>query len=109
MGNIVLQHDLAGLGERVRRDGESLVLTNGHFDLLHVGHLRSLKAAKQQGDVLVAVPGGADQAEGRGEFVALGVPVGPLVVLVDRLVVVDPGPAEQAEPATQAQPGLDPE
>lgn len=31
----------------------SVVSTNGCFDLLHVGHLRLLKAAKELGDVLV--------------------------------------------------------
>lgn len=32
---------------------ETIVLTNGAFDLLHVGHIRCLQAAKEQGDVLV--------------------------------------------------------
>ncbi|MFN0057294.1 MAG: adenylyltransferase/cytidyltransferase family protein [Planctomycetota bacterium] len=39
--------------ERRRRRGERLVLTNGCFDLLHVGHIRSLEAARTQGDYLV--------------------------------------------------------
>ena len=30
-----------------------VVLTNGHFDLLHVGHVRYLQAARQLGDALV--------------------------------------------------------
>ena len=38
-------------GRRAR--GEQIVLTNGVFDLLHVGHLRSLRAARGLGDVLV--------------------------------------------------------
>ncbi len=29
------------------------MLANGHFDLLHVGHLRYLRAARTQGDILV--------------------------------------------------------
>jgi cytidyltransferase-like protein len=33
--------------------GETGVLTNGCFDLLHVGHLRSLQAARARGDFLV--------------------------------------------------------
>ena len=33
--------------------GEAVVSTNGCFDLLHVGHLRYLKAAKKMGDILV--------------------------------------------------------
>ncbi len=47
------------LGARVadwRRAGEKVILTNGCFDLLHVGHVRYLHAAKQLGGrVLVAV------------------------------------------------------
>lgn len=37
-----------------RACGERIVLTNGTFDLLHVGHVRSLREARTLGDVLVA-------------------------------------------------------
>ncbi len=36
-----------------RDAGMRLVLTNGTFDLLHVGHVRYLQAARRLGDVLV--------------------------------------------------------
>jgi len=36
-----------------RQQGRIVVWTNGCFDLLHVGHLRSLQAARALGDVLV--------------------------------------------------------
>jgi len=36
-----------------RRRGERVVFTNGCFDLLHLGHLRSLEAARRLGDRLV--------------------------------------------------------
>jgi len=36
-----------------RRAGDSVILTNGGFDLLHVGHVRYLHAAKQLGGRLV--------------------------------------------------------
>lgn len=36
-----------------RRQGESITLANGCFDLLHVGHVRYLHAAKQLGGRLV--------------------------------------------------------
>jgi D-glycero-beta-D-manno-heptose 1-phosphate adenylyltransferase len=49
----------AGLAEQVRRwrsAGEKIILTNGCFDLLHVGHVRYFRAAKALGGkVIVAV------------------------------------------------------
>lgn len=36
-----------------RAEGKRVVLTNGCFDLLHVGHVRYLTAARALGDVLV--------------------------------------------------------
>jgi len=37
----------------LRRAGKRIVFTNGVFDLLHPGHVRYLRAARQLGDVLV--------------------------------------------------------
>lgn len=36
-----------------RRDGARIVLCHGVFDLLHVGHIRHLRRARSEGDVLV--------------------------------------------------------
>ena len=44
---------LLGLRERLRAEGKTLVFTNGVFDLLHVGHVRYLAAARALGDALV--------------------------------------------------------
>ena len=41
------------LREETRRQGRSIVFTNGCFDLLHVGHIRYLAGAAEEGDVLV--------------------------------------------------------
>jgi rfaE bifunctional protein nucleotidyltransferase chain/domain len=35
------------------RPGKRVVLANGCFDILHVGHVRYLEAAKREGDLLV--------------------------------------------------------
>jgi D-glycero-beta-D-manno-heptose 1-phosphate adenylyltransferase len=37
----------------LQRQGKHVVLANGCFDTLHVGHVRYLSGAKQEGDVLV--------------------------------------------------------
>jgi rfaE bifunctional protein nucleotidyltransferase chain/domain len=50
------RHSLADLKEiidREKKNGKRIVLANGCFDLIHVGHIRYLKEAKAQGDVLV--------------------------------------------------------
>lgn len=44
---------VSALGERLRREGRRIAYANGCFDLLHVGHVRYLQGAKEQGDVLV--------------------------------------------------------
>ena len=41
------------LARRRGAGGERVVLANGVFDLLHVGHVRFLEAARMRGDVLV--------------------------------------------------------
>lgn len=53
MGQVVSQEELlARVGREVRR-GRRVVFTNGCFDLLHPGHVRSLERARSLGDVLV--------------------------------------------------------
>ena len=39
--------------KRLRTVGQTLVFTNGVFDILHVGHVRYLEAARALGDALV--------------------------------------------------------
>jgi rfaE bifunctional protein nucleotidyltransferase chain/domain len=38
---------------RLREEGKRLVFTNGCFDILHVGHIRYLRAARELGDALL--------------------------------------------------------
>ncbi|MCK5394040.1 MAG: adenylyltransferase/cytidyltransferase family protein [Candidatus Omnitrophica bacterium] len=38
---------------KLKTEGKVIVFTNGCFDILHLGHLKILKEAKQQGDILI--------------------------------------------------------
>ncbi|HWC66304.1 MAG TPA: adenylyltransferase/cytidyltransferase family protein [Thermoanaerobaculia bacterium] len=53
---ILSRRQAADAAEELRREGKTLVFANGAFDLLHVGHVRYLEAARREGDfLLVAV------------------------------------------------------
>ena len=49
---IIEMDELAERARQLRVAGEKLVATNGCFDLLHVGHVRYLQAARALGDAL---------------------------------------------------------
>ena len=44
---------LKDIAEREKKLGKKIVLTQGSFDLVHIGHARYLQKAKEQGDFLV--------------------------------------------------------
>jgi rfaE bifunctional protein nucleotidyltransferase chain/domain len=44
---------LSGILEKPRSRGEKVVLANGCFDIIHVGHIRYLEEAAEHGDLLV--------------------------------------------------------
>ena len=52
-GKILSHEDLANERERLRAAGQTLVFTNGVFDILHVGHVHYLSEARALGDALV--------------------------------------------------------
>ena len=51
---------LAARAAELRAAGKKVVFTNGCFDLLHVGHVRYLRAARELGDVLAVGINGDD-------------------------------------------------
>jgi rfaE bifunctional protein nucleotidyltransferase chain/domain len=50
---IVSRSDLITIVEAERSAGKKIVFANGCFDVLHVGHVRYLEAAKALGDLLI--------------------------------------------------------
>jgi rfaE bifunctional protein nucleotidyltransferase chain/domain len=50
---ILSREGLHGVLDEHRRSGRQIVFANGVFDLLHVGHIRYLQAARLEGDLLV--------------------------------------------------------
>ena len=72
-----------------RRRGERIVLANGCFDVLHVGHARYLEGAKGEGDVLVVAvnsDAGVAKLKGKGRPV---LPERARAELVAALAAVD--------------------
>jgi D-beta-D-heptose 7-phosphate kinase/D-beta-D-heptose 1-phosphate adenosyltransferase len=45
--------EIVELRARFRESGKKVVFTNGCFDILHVGHVRYLRAARNLGDALI--------------------------------------------------------
>jgi rfaE bifunctional protein nucleotidyltransferase chain/domain len=62
--------------------GRTLVFTNGCFDLLHVGHVRYLQAAKSRGDLLAVAVNGDESVR------ALKGPSRPVNTELDRAEVL---------------------
>ena len=50
---ILERRDLLAVVKAAKRKGSRIVLANGCFDVLHVGHIRYLEAAKALGDLLI--------------------------------------------------------
>jgi len=53
LGQVISEDSLIIELQREKRNGRRIVFTNGCFDLLHPGHVRSLEQARSLGDCLV--------------------------------------------------------
>jgi D-glycero-beta-D-manno-heptose 1-phosphate adenylyltransferase len=53
VGRVLTESDLSDALAEERALGRTIAFANGHFDLVHVGHLRYLEAAATEADVLV--------------------------------------------------------
>ena len=52
MSRIINIKEAIELSKKIRKTGKIVVLTGGCFDVLHLGHVKFLEAAKKQGDTL---------------------------------------------------------
>lgn len=71
----------------LKAQGKKVAFANGHFDLLHVGHLRYLQAAKAEGDVLVVGLNGDSSVE---RLKGPGRPVVPAAERAELLAALEP-------------------
>jgi rfaE bifunctional protein nucleotidyltransferase chain/domain len=82
VGELLTLGEMTARATELRRQGATLVFANGHFDLLHVGHLRYLRAASERGDVLVV------GINGDGSVARLKGPGRPIVPAAERAELV---------------------
>lgn len=83
MSKIRTRHELAGIRNELRTNGQSVVFTNGCFDILHKGHIRLFLEGKKQGDILIVAVNTDDtilRQKGPGR---------PIFPLEERLEVLD--------------------
>jgi rfaE bifunctional protein nucleotidyltransferase chain/domain len=66
--------ELAAMRAEWRTQGKTVVWTNGIFDLIHAGHIRSLRDAKSLGDILIV---GINSDASTREFKGAGRPLMP--------------------------------
>jgi rfaE bifunctional protein nucleotidyltransferase chain/domain len=60
MGRVLDLEGARAVAEKARAAGRRVVLANGCFDLLHVGHVRYLEDARALGDLLIVGVNGDD-------------------------------------------------
>lgn len=53
MGRFYTREELAAARQVWRREGKTVVFTNGCYDILHPGHIRLLEQARSLGDILI--------------------------------------------------------
>lgn len=87
MGRVLTLAELRAEVERARAQGLRIAFANGHFDLLHVGHLRYLRAARREADrLLVALNGDRSVERLKGP----GRPLVPATERAELLAALEP-------------------
>lgn len=87
MGEVLALADLEERVVELRRRGRTVAFANGHFDLLHVGHLRYLRDAREQADVLIV---GLNDDRSVAALKGEGRPIVPAVERAELLAALEP-------------------
>ena len=87
MGDVLTEEELLARAEGWRARGDEVAMANGHFDLLHVGHLRYLRAAKAEADRLVVAINDDDSVE---SLKGPGRPIVPAAERAELLAALEP-------------------
>jgi len=81
--------DLKGIIDGERAKGKRIVFGNGCFDLLHVGHIRYLSAAKALGDILVVAVNDDESLVSLGKRASVITPFEERIEILAALAAVD--------------------
>jgi rfaE bifunctional protein nucleotidyltransferase chain/domain len=90
MGRIVGNlKELVNIVEEERKQGKRIVFGNGCFDLLHVGHVRYLKGAKELGQILIVAVNDDSSVAGLGKRKQVVTPAAERAEIVSAIDGVD--------------------
>jgi len=90
MGQFIQNLDeLKTVIEKEKKAGKKIVFGNGCFDLLHVGHIRYLKGAKELGDVLVIAINNDTSVTGLGKRKQVVTPAYERAEIISAIEYVD--------------------
>jgi D-glycero-beta-D-manno-heptose 1-phosphate adenylyltransferase len=90
MGQIIKElAQLKDILEIEKKKGKRIVFGNGCFDILHVGHIRYLKGAKELGDILIVAVNDDASVTGLGKRKQVVTPAAERVEIISSLECVD--------------------
>ncbi len=87
MGQVITLEEARAVRQKLRQENLTLSFANGHFDLLHVGHLRYLRDAKLEADRLLVAINADDSVE---RLKGPGRPIVPAVERAELLAALEP-------------------
>jgi len=87
VGTVLTLSELKKRVAALKAQGKTVAFANGHFDLLHVGHLRYLQAARAEGDALVV---GLNDDASVATLKGPGRPVVPAAERAELLAALEP-------------------